>query len=296
MSGTTARTADYIRLVAVPAIWGGTFVVGKFVVAALSPLVGSFSRYVIACVALLIAAFALEGGLPRLTRRQWLSTFFLGLSGVFAYNLFFMAGLEGLPASRAALIISLNPVITVSISALVLKEPLAVRRSLGIAIALIGVWIVVSRGAIHAVASPGLGVAELFMLAAVTAWAVSTVIGRHLLVELSPLAATSYASLWGTLLLGLAAAPEVAAMCAAGFNWRVVLALMYLGICGTAVAFVWYYTSVKRLGTAVTSTFGNLVPLFGLAISVLVLGEPLLPSMLIGGALAIAGVMLVSRA
>ena len=38
------------------------------------------------------------------------------------------------------------------------------------------------------------------------------------------------------------------------------------------------------------------MPVFGVAISVLLLGEPLLPSMLIGGAIAIAGVMMVSRA
>ena len=62
---------------------------------------GSFARYVVACVALLVAAFVLEGGLPQLTRRQWLATFVLGLFGVFAYNLFFMGALSGCrPAAR----------------------------------------------------------------------------------------------------------------------------------------------------------------------------------------------------
>ena len=72
MALAAARTADYARLVAVPAIWGGTFVAGKHVVAVLSPMMGSFARYVIACVALLVAAFALEGGLPKLSRKQWI--------------------------------------------------------------------------------------------------------------------------------------------------------------------------------------------------------------------------------
>ena len=72
--------------------------------------------------------------------------------------------------------------------------------------------------------------------------------------------------------------------------------LLYLGVLGTALAFVWYYMSVKKLRRGVTSIFNNLVPVFGVAISVLVLGEPLLPSMLIGGAVAIGGVMMVSRA
>jgi drug/metabolite transporter (DMT)-like permease len=293
---TRARAADYGRLVAVPAIWGGTFVAGKHVVTTLSPLMGSFARYVVASVALSIAAFALEGGLPKLERRQWLGTFVLGLLGVFAYNLFFMGALARLPASRAALIIALNPVITITISSLTLKEGLSARRWLGVAIALTGVWIVISRGDVVSIAAAGVGVGELFMLAAVISWALYTVIGRKVLAGLTPLAATNYAALWGTLMLGLTAARDFRELRAASFDWKMTGSLLYLGVCGTALAFVWYYTSIKKLGTAVASIFTNLVPVFGVLISVLVLGEPLLPSMLVGGAVAIVGVFMVSRA
>jgi drug/metabolite transporter (DMT)-like permease len=299
-SGTAApessvRAMDYARLVAVPAIWGGTFVGGKYVVGAMSALMGSFLRYVIACAALLVAAFVLERGLPRLTRQQWFATFTLGLLGVFAYNLFFMGALERLPASRAALIIALNPVITISISSIVLGEKLKGRRWLGVGIALFGVWIVVSHGDIAAVTHAGVGVGELFMLCAVSSWALYTIIGRKVLTGLTPLAATNYAALWGTLLLGLYALPHFSELRASMFEWRVVVALVYLGVFGTAVAFVWYYISIKRLGASVASIFTNLVPVLGVAISVLVLGEPLLPSMLVGGAVAITGVFMVSR-
>jgi len=293
---TRARAADYGRLVAVPAIWGGTFVAGKHVVTTLSPLLGSCARYMIASVALSIAAFALEGGLPKLNRQQWLGTFILGLLGVFAYNLFFMGALARLPASRAALIIALNPVITITISSVALKEGLSARRWLGVAIALTGVWIVISHGDVASIAAAGVGLGELFMLAAVTSWALYTVIGRKVLTGLTPLAATNYAALWGTLMLGLVAARDVGELHVALFDWKMIAALLYLGVCGTALAFVWYYTSIKKLGTAVASIFTNLVPVFGVLISVAVLGEPLLPSMLIGGAVAIVGVFMVSRA
>ena len=295
MALAAARPADYARLIAVPAIWGGTFVAGKHVVAMMSPMMGSFSRYVIACVALLVAAFALEGGLPKLSRNQWLATMVLGAFGVFAYNLFFMASLERLPASRAALIIALNPAITIAISALVLKEHLSARRWLGVVVALFGVWIVISRGDITSIAGAGVGAGELFMFGAVTSWALYTIIGRKVLGGLTPLAATNYAALWGTLLLACVAMPEFSSLTMAQFDWSRIGALLYLGVCGTALAFVWYYMSVKKLGTAVTSIFNNLVPVFGVLISVLLLGEHLLMSMLIGGAIAIVGVMMVSR-
>jgi drug/metabolite transporter (DMT)-like permease len=290
-----ARPADYARLVAVPAIWGGTFVAGKIVVATLTPLMGSFSRYVVACVALLVAAFVLEGGLPRLSARQWLATFVLGLFGVFSYNLFFMGALAKLPASRAALIIALNPAITIAISAVVLKERLGARRWLGVAIALLGVAIVVSRGDLRSFAGEGVGVGELFMFAAVTSWALYTILGRKVLGGLTALAATNYAALWGTLMLGLVALPAFGTLHPTEFDWRMVTSLLYLGVLGTALAFVWYYMSVKKVGASTTSVFNNLVPVFGVAISVIVLGEPLLVSMLVGGAVTILGVLMVSR-
>lgn len=296
MADAGARSADYARLVAVPAIWGGTFVGGKIVVASLTPLMGSFARYVVACVALIVAAFALEGGLPKLSRRQWIGTFVLGLFGVFAYNLFFMGALEKLPASRAVLIIALNPAITIAISAVALKERLSAFRWLGVAVALCGVAIVISHGDLPSLVHGSVGIGELLMFSAVASWALYTVIGRKVLGGLSPLAATNYAALWGTALLAAVSAPQFASLSAAQFDWRVIVALLYLGICGTALAFVWYYMSVKRFGAGRTSIFNNLVPVFGVTISVLLLDETLLPSMLVGGAITIAGVMMVSRA
>ena len=219
MPENTPRAADYARLITVPAIWGGTFVAGKIVVATLTPLMGSFARYLIACVALLAAAFVLEGGLPKLTGRQWLATFVLGLFGVFAYNLFFMGALTRLPASRAALIIALNPAVTIAISAVVLKERLSARRWAGVMLALLGVAVVVSRGDFRSFASGGVGAGELYMFAAVTSWALYTILGRRVLGGLSPLAATNYAALWGTILLGAVAAPQFDTLRFTQFDW-----------------------------------------------------------------------------
>ncbi len=110
------------------------------------------------------------------------------------------------------------------------------------------------------------------------------------------MAATNYAALWGTLMLGIMAAPAFGGVHPTQFDWHMIISLLYLGVFGTAVAFVWYYMSVKKVGASTTSIFNNLVPVFGVAISVLLLGESLLPSMLIGGAVTIAGVLMVSRA
>lgn len=67
---------------------------------------------------------------------------------------------------------------------------------------------------------------------------------------------------------------------------------MYLGAGGTALGFVWYAQGLKQLGAARTAVFNNLVPVFGVGLGTVILGEPLLASMILGGAVAVAGVSL----
>lgn len=290
----TAPWSLWARLIAVPAIWGGTFIAGRLVSAALPPSLGALLRYLVATLALVAAAWLLEGGLPRLTRRQLLSTLALGATGILAYNLFFFGALKHLPASRTSLLIALNPVVTITLGTVLLKERLSVRRWAGVALALMGVWIVVSRGELGAALGQSVGLGELLMFCGVVSWAAYTLIGRTALRGLTPLAATTYASLWGTLMLAAVAWGQVDHWPEAGLTPTVVASLLYLGLIGTALAFVWYYQGVQRLGAARTVVFNNLVPVFGTLFGVLLLGEPLLPSMGVGGAVAVAGVMLAS--
>ena len=118
---------------------------------------------------------------------------------------------------------------------------------------------------------------------------------RGVLRGLTPLAATAYASLFGTAMLAIVATPDLLRLDRAALSPGVIASVLYLGLLGTGVAFVWYYRAVQRLGPSRTVIFNNLVPVFGAAFGVTLLGEPLLPSMVAGGAMAVTGVMLVSR-
>ena len=79
---------------------------------------------------------------------------------------------------------------------------------------------------------------------------------------------------WGLLFLAVAAVRERAHWQADAFTFDVWASLLYLGVLGTAVVFVWYCEGIRRLGTARTVVFNNLVPVFGVLPGWLVLGEP----------------------
>jgi drug/metabolite transporter (DMT)-like permease len=71
--------------------------------------------------------------------------------------------------------------------------------------------------------------------------------------------------------------------------------IIYLGAFGTVIGFVWYYEGVKAIGPSRTAVFNNLVPAFGIVLAAVLLGEPILISMVAGGVLAVIGVTLTNR-
>lgn len=293
-----SATAIYWRLVGVALFWGGTFIAGRVLADSVPPMTAATIRFAIAAALLLIVAYRLEGGLPRLTRSQALTTLALGATGIAAYNFFFFSALAYMLAGRTALLVTLNPIVTALFLALFFGERLGARRWLGIALAFSGAAIVVTRGdPLSALGdiSRSIGTGEALMSAAVLSFAAYGIIGRYALTGLSPIAATTYASLWGLLLLAIGAALEWPRFHPSGMHAADLAALAYLGVLGTVVAFIWYYDGVRAIGASRTAVFINLVPIFGVALAAGLLGEPILPSMLIGGAITILGVMLTNR-
>lgn len=288
----------YVRLMLVALFWGGTFVAGRAIEQTTPGILAATIRFAIAVPLLLLVAWTFEGGLPRLSLRQLLLTFGLGFTGVFLYNFCFFAALKEMPAGRTALFVAFNPVVTALALVIVLRERLAPVKWFGIGTALVGAAIIVTRGdLVQAFHGSGnwFGVGEGLMLIAVTSWAAYTLIGRAAMASISPVAATTYASLWGLALLAGASWVQTDAADWAAVTLSDLALLAYLGIFGTVIGFVWYYQGVKQLGAAQTAVFNNLVPVFGIGLGAVTLSEPVLASMVLGGVLVIIGVGLTNR-
>ncbi len=289
-----AQASLYLRLVLVMLFWGGSFIAGRDLALHMPHFIAATARYLVAA-ALLIGYLWRREGLPRPRGRQWAEIAVLGASGVFAYNAFFFGALERLPAGRAALIIATVPALTAVSSWLIFRLRFAWWQWLGVAVSFAGVAIVVSHGDLATLGSGAIGAGELLMFGCALSWLVYTLMGRAMLRRpgaLSPLATTAYASAFGLLMLAAVAAFELPLLDWARVGWIELSAIVYMGLFGTALAFVWFYEGVKEIGAARATVFGNLVPVFGVALAVIVLGEPLLASMVVGGAVTLTGVSL----
>ncbi|MFO1322652.1 MAG: DMT family transporter [Burkholderiales bacterium] len=294
MTAAAKPTGVYAKLVLMAIFWGGSFIGGRIASAEMAPATAALWRYVIATLALVVVCVAAEGGLPRLSGRQWLAAALLGATGVAIFNLCFMFGLARVPASRGSLIMALNPAVTLLGAALFLHERLTRNKVLGIALALAGVVVVLGHGNPMELFRGSVGVGEVVLFGCPLAWAAYTLIGKRMLPGLSAIAVTTYAALIGTAMLAVVAAAtgDLAPPAASLRAWA---AVVFVGLFGTAVAFVWFYDGVRAIGPARTAVFINLVPVAAIVLGVLLLGEPFEVSMAVGGALVIAGVLLLNR-
>lgn len=295
MSARTHSLAGYVKLVLTTAFWGGAFIAGRHLAQHMPHFLAATGRFVAALLPLMAFALA-TGNFPRLTRRQVVATVLLGATGVFAYNAFFLAGLAHIPASRAALIVALSPVMTMLVMRVLARERWSAMRFAGVGLSLVGVVLVITRGDLAAAFGGAVGLGELWIFFAVVAWVAYTIIGKRALEGLTATAATTWSTLWGTLMLAVPALAELSDGSAGwpdGLSW---IAMGYLGICGTALAFVWYNQAVATIGPARATLFTNLVPVFAVIFSVIFLGERPVVASLVGGAMVVTGVFLANSA
>jgi drug/metabolite transporter (DMT)-like permease len=110
--------------------------------------------------------------------------------------------------------------------------------------------------------------------------------------DLSPLVAVTYSALIGAILLFPAALYEGITQQITHYSLAAWLSLLYLGLCGTVIGFVWYYQGIQKIGSTRAGQFINFVPISAILLSAWLLEEPLTTSLLIGVLLVSSGVYL----
>jgi drug/metabolite transporter (DMT)-like permease len=109
---------------------------------------------------------------------------------------------------------------------------------------------------------------------------------------LSPLVAVTYSAVAGAIFLAPGAIWQGLLTQAANYGPRAWSSLFYLGVCGTVIGFLWYYQAIREIGAVRAGVFINFVPVCAVLFGFLLLGEPVTPTLLQGGALVILGAWL----
>jgi drug/metabolite transporter (DMT)-like permease len=289
------KKADALKLILVSFLWGGQFVAARVIAVGAPPFTASFLRFVFATVALLALHLLREKRFKRLSLGQWAWLTLLGLSGVFLYNLFFFSALAIAPAGRSSVVVAMTPTVVSVASIVFFEDRFSLFRILGLIIALFGVSWAISGGDPASLLRGGIGRGDLYIFGAMLSWGTFSVVGKIVLKQLAPRLAITYACLIGTVALAIPAVFEGGLAGVRGYSVEMWLGLAYLGLMGTVLAFILYYQGIKSIGPAKTAIFINLVPIWAMTLSTIVLGERITLPLVLGAAMVIAGVFLTSR-
>jgi drug/metabolite transporter (DMT)-like permease len=288
-----SRTAAIAAIVLLMIIWGTTYIVTKIAIREVPPLTLAALRFLITALVLLPFALA-AGGLRRLPRPLPVGDIVaMALTGFVLYYAFFNYALEYGSASQGALIQALIPVGVAITAVIVLKEKLSGTRVSGIALAVLGVAIIVIAGKSDSESpSPLLG--AVLMLLSVVAWSIYTVQVKRL-AEVEPTVLLTAIACVGTVIqiplvvFELARRPEPLAISAQG--WA---SVVFLGAIASGLGLLVYNRALRLLDASLVGTYINLVPIIGVLSAVLLLGEALEGWQIAGSVLALLGVWLAS--
>ncbi|HET9614840.1 MAG TPA: DMT family transporter [Candidatus Limnocylindrales bacterium] len=286
-TGPERRLAE-IGVVIVMVLWAANFIVVKTAVAVIPPVGFTFLRFALASITLLVLLRWREGsiGLPR---RDMLTIAGLGAVGFGVYQILWTTGLTTVAAGDSALIIASTPVLVAFLAVFARSDHLTTAKLVGGVVSFVGVALVIASGEGLSLGSSFAG--EAITLVAAVCWAGYTAFAAPFVRRFSPLRATAWATIAGTIVLAPIALIQLAPVGAAVASPGVIGAVLYSGLLAAGVSNVVVLNGVRLVGPTRTAAYQFLVPALAVVLAAIFLAEPIRPGQVIGGAVIVAGVL-----
>jgi len=277
------------------AVWGASFIATKVALADVSPMTVVWLRFALGVVIL---------GVTVVARRQWalaapheLAYFaLLGFLGITFHQWLQVNGLLTSQATTTAWIVTTTPVYIALLGWLILKERLGWERVAGIALAAVGVILVVTKGDLSTLLAGQFGApGDRLILISSPNWAVFSVLSRYGLKRHPAARMMFYVMSLGWLFTswlfftgpGLG---EIEHLTLRGW-----LGIGFLGLFCSGLAYIFWYDALQLVPASQVGAFLYLEPLVAIVVAAVVLQEPVSLVALGGGATILLGVWLVNR-
>jgi len=279
----------FFNLFILATLWGSAFPGIKLGLAGLSAANLTLLRFAVASICFLL--FLLLTKKRLWPERRDVSYFFLvGFLGITIYHLALNYGELHVSAGAASLIIATAPAITAVVAFFMLGDRLPPLGWLGFLVSFAGVLLIVLGDS----AALRLNPFALLVLLSALVTAFFTVLQKPLFTHYRAVEVIAFATWAGTLPL-LVFLPGFFAD-VADASPSALLATVYIGVFPAAVAYAQFSYAISKLPVTLATTFLYAVPVFSLFFSWLLLGEVPSPLMLLGGAVALSGIAIVSYA
>ena len=289
------RDQPYLLLTLTSLFWAGNAIVGRAIAGKIPPIALAEFRWIAAFLIVLPFAWRdLSRDLPVIRRHFGLLTI-LAFTGITGFNTLLYWSLERTTAINATLMQSSAPLMIGLLSFILYRDALTRLQISGIGVSLVGVAAIVSGGDPARIFALSLNDGDLTIIFALVLYALYSALLRRRpgMGQLSFLAFTIG---WGAILLLPGFVMELATGARfAPLDTPMVGALLYVSIFPSILAYLFFNRGVELIGANRAGPFFHLIPLFGVLLAVLFLGER--PGMhhVVGILLILSGVMIASR-
>ncbi|HVT33249.1 MAG TPA: DMT family transporter [Rhodanobacteraceae bacterium] len=284
-AGSRGEWLTAIELVALGAIWGGSFLFMRVAAKDFGPFALVEVRLV-AGVAILLPF--LWRARSRITRAHWLRFLLIGALNSAVPFALFAWGAERAPAGIGAIANSMTVLFAALVAYAVFGERIGWRRAIALVTGFLGVVILASGR----VAGENVMGAAIAGTIASLCYGFSVNLTRHWLADLPPVVGVAGTLTCGTLLALPLAAATWPPSAIPTLSW---LAALSLGVVCTGIAYVLFFRVIQRAGAARATTSTYLIPIFGVLWGWLVLGERPTWTMIASAVLILGSVILSQR-
>lgn len=284
----------YLLMVLTTAFWGGSFVAGKIALPEFPPMTLTFFRFLIATAIILPYMWMkVETRIPE--RKDIPLLFLLGFLGVSGYFAFQFTALLYTSAANSSTINALNPLTSSVIATFLTDERLNSNKIGLIFLALSGVLLTVTGGNPDVLLNLEFNKGDLIMFLGMISFSFYGIFSKKATSRYSPLLVTGYVFLFGLIQITPLMLMENVIRNVLSFSWEAWASIAFMAIGSSVLGYLIQQVTIKKIGVNKTSLFINLVPLFAMLFSYLVLGDPVTIVNLVSAAIIITAVVLNSR-
>jgi len=266
---------------------GSAAAVTRYLVGDADPITLAILRWGIGFIFVLPAALLLRAKFP--PREDWLAVAALGICFFGLFFVFYNVAVGYTTAARASLALSTLPLQTMIVGALLGIERLTMRKTLGVAIAMLGVFAALASGL--SAAPKGAWRGEAIMTGAVLCMAFYNVWSRRFILRSSALGFLCVGMGAGAAVLIVAGLLSGRVAVLADFNAAQWTAGLYLGIGGGAAAFILWVMALQRTTPTLVANTMTVNPIAAGLLATQLVGEPITANLVAGLVAVFLGIL-----